>query len=170
MSCIQPTRCCQGNQARSIHGLVAVCWQLSWLMAESFRTVRMVEFHDTDMAGIMHFASFFVYMESAEHELIRSLGFSILTPFDNVLLSFPRVKASCEYLSPVKCEQELDIALTIARLGTKSITYNFQFQHEERQVAIGSMTSVCCRVQAHTPLVSIPIPAEISDKLKQYVV
>ena len=45
-------------------------------MAEPFRTTRLVEFHDTDMAGIMHFASFFHYMESAEHEFIRSLGFA----------------------------------------------------------------------------------------------
>jgi len=46
-------------------------------MPEPFQTSRLVEFHDTDMAGIMHFASFFIYMESAEHELYRSLGLSI---------------------------------------------------------------------------------------------
>ena len=31
-------------------------------MSEPFRIERLVEFHDTDMAGIMHFASFFHYM------------------------------------------------------------------------------------------------------------
>jgi acyl-CoA thioester hydrolase len=46
-------------------------------MPEPYRTTRLVEFHDTDMAGIMHFASFFVYMESAEHELLRSMGLSV---------------------------------------------------------------------------------------------
>ena len=48
-------------------------------MAKTFTTQRMVEFSDTDMAGIMHFASFFHYMESVEHEFIRSLGLSIYT-------------------------------------------------------------------------------------------
>ena len=28
---------------------------------------RRVEFSDTDMAGIVHFARFFVFMEAAEH-------------------------------------------------------------------------------------------------------
>ena len=36
-------------------------------MTDEFRTTRMVEFFETDMAGIMHFSTFFRYMESAEH-------------------------------------------------------------------------------------------------------
>ena len=35
---------------------------------------RRVEFRDTDAAGIAHFSTFFVWMESAEHELLRHAG------------------------------------------------------------------------------------------------
>ena len=63
----------------------------------SFTTTRRVEFGDTDMAGIMHFASFFVYMESAEHELYRSLGMSIHSIVEDEHISFPRVSARCDY-------------------------------------------------------------------------
>jgi acyl-CoA thioesterase FadM len=38
---------------------------------------RRVEFAETDAAGIVHFSSFFLYMEQAEHALFRSLGLSI---------------------------------------------------------------------------------------------
>ena len=38
----------------------------------TFTTTRRVEFGDTDMAGIMHFANFFRFMESAETEFLRS--------------------------------------------------------------------------------------------------
>ena len=41
------------------------------------RTSRRVEFCDTDMAGIVHFANFFRWMESAEVEFLRSLGLSV---------------------------------------------------------------------------------------------
>ena len=34
-------------------------------MIDEFRTTRMVEFSETDMAGIVHFANFFRYMEAA---------------------------------------------------------------------------------------------------------
>ena len=35
-------------------------------MTNPFRTTRRVEFADTDMAGIVHFANFFRFMEAAE--------------------------------------------------------------------------------------------------------
>jgi len=139
-------------------------------MAEPFRTTRLVEFHDTDMAGIMHFASFFHYMESAEHELLRSTGFSIFSTLDGEALSFPRVAVSCEFRSPARCEDLLDIEIRISRLGTKSVTYQFSFAHAGREVAQGRMTAVCCRVDPSHPLESVPIPSVVMEKLKQYVV
>ena len=40
-------------------------------MATPFRVTRRVEFHETDMAGIVHFSNFFRYMEFAEVEFLR---------------------------------------------------------------------------------------------------
>ena len=43
-------------------------------MAYEFKMKRQVEFADTDMAGIMHFANFFRFMEVTEHAFYRSLA------------------------------------------------------------------------------------------------
>jgi acyl-CoA thioester hydrolase len=137
-------------------------------MAEPFRTSRLVEFHDTDMAGIMHFASFFHYMESAEHEFLRSLGLSIHTTIDGELVSFPRVATSCQFKSPARCEEILDISIHISRLGSKSITYDFEFQIEGREVATGQITCVCCRVVPGEALQPMAIPADVVEKLRPY--
>ncbi len=137
-------------------------------MPEPFRTTRLVEFHDTDMASIMHFASFFHYMESAEHELIRSLGFGVHVVEDGRTISFPRVSAACDYLSPALCEQVLDITVLIARIGEKSVTYQFEFSHDGTVVATGSMTSVCCQIEPGSAPLSMPIPADMADKLRTY--
>jgi 4-hydroxybenzoyl-CoA thioesterase/acyl-CoA thioester hydrolase len=137
-------------------------------MAEPFQTSRLVEFHDTDMAGIMHFASFFVYMESAEHELLRSLGLSVHTQLEDEHISFPRVSASCNYVSPARCEDSLDIAVAVVRIGTKSVTYEFRFTCGGVEIATGSMTAVCCRVAAGKAPVSRALPAEVVAKLKTY--
>ena len=137
-------------------------------MAEPFRTTRLVEFHDTDMAGIMHFAAFFRYMESAEHELIRSLGFSVHSQIDGQTISFPRVSASCDYKSPVRCEEVLDIAIVVQRLGSKSITYKFEMKSEGREIAVGAISCVCCLVKPGGNITSIPLPTEIREKLAAY--
>ncbi len=139
-------------------------------MPEPFRTTRLVEFHDTDMAGIMHFASFFQYMESAEHELIRTAGFSVHGKIDGATLSFPRVAASCEFHSPALSEDILEIAVSLTRIGNKSLQYQMEFSIDGRKVASGKITSVCCRIEPGQPLVSVPLPAEIKEKLGQYLV
>jgi len=36
-------------------------------MASSFKMSRVVEFCETDMAGIVHFSNFYIWMEQAEH-------------------------------------------------------------------------------------------------------
>ena len=138
-------------------------------MPQPFRTSRLVEFADTDMAGIMHFSSYFRYMEAAEHELLRDLGFSVYTELDGDVVSFPRVAASCEFHSPARCEDVLDIGVTVERVGTKSVTYGFAFSQHGRDVATGTMTSVCCRVPHGESPVAIAIPETIASKLRALV-
>jgi 4-hydroxybenzoyl-CoA thioesterase/acyl-CoA thioester hydrolase len=135
-------------------------------MSAPFHTSRLVEFSDTDMAGIMHFSAFFRYMEAAEHELLRNLGLSVYSEIDGSPVSFPRVAASCQFHSPARCEEVLDIDVSVQRVGTKSVTYGFTFQHSGRLVATGEMTSVCCRVNHGQLPESIPIPDQVADKLR----
>ena len=47
-------------------------------MAYEFKFVRIVEFSETDMAGIVHFSNYCKYMEAAEHRFFRSIGYSIV--------------------------------------------------------------------------------------------
>ena len=42
-----------------------------------FWTSRRIEFSDTDLAGMAHFSRFFVFMETAEHQLLNALGTSV---------------------------------------------------------------------------------------------
>lgn len=135
-------------------------------MSTPFYTSRLVEFADTDMAGIIHFAAYFRYMESAEHELLRSMGFSVYSEIDGVPVSFPRVAAACEFDSPSRCEDMLDIAVTVRHVGHTSVTYGFDFSTQGRDVAHGTMTSVCCRVEHGKPPESMPIPEALAKQLK----
>jgi YbgC/YbaW family acyl-CoA thioester hydrolase len=71
------------------------------LMAAHFVTKRRVEFSDTDMAGIIHFASYYRYMEEAEHQFFRSLGLTVMQKVDDhTVLGWPRVSANCTFEAP----------------------------------------------------------------------
>jgi acyl-CoA thioester hydrolase len=132
---------------------------------EPFRSRRRVEFSDTDMAGMMHFANFFRFMESAECEFWRSLGLSVAWQTGGERLGFPRVSASCDYLKPARFEDVLDVAVTVQSVGTKSVTFGFEFTRSGEVLARGKVSVVCCRARPDRPLESVPIPDEIRAKL-----
>ncbi len=134
-------------------------------MHTEYQTKRKIEFADTDMAGIVHFTRFFVFMESAEHEFLRSLGTSVATEWNGNKIGWPRLAASCEYMSPLRFEDEVDIHLQVSRKGTKSLTYQFRFTHQGTDVARGEITAVCCITNPGEKLRAIPIPDFIADQI-----
>lgn len=134
-------------------------------MAEPFITRRRVEFRDTDAAGIAHFSVFFNYMEAAEHELLRSLGTSVLTSDSDGPISWPRVNVSCEYRGALQFEDEFEIHVRVERLGRTSVTYAFSFVKAGVECAHGKITAVCCRIVHGQPPKSIPIPAPLAAQL-----
>jgi acyl-CoA thioester hydrolase len=136
---------------------------------KSFRMSRIVEFGETDMAGIVHFSNFFRYMESAECALLRSLGLGVKLDWEGQTLGFPRVAATCDYLSPARFEDVLDVEVSALRIGTKSVTYGFDFSRQEDHIARGQVTSVCCLVLENHQLEPIEIPASYRALLEPYL-
>jgi 4-hydroxybenzoyl-CoA thioesterase/acyl-CoA thioester hydrolase len=134
-------------------------------MSGVFRTTRRVEFHHTDAAGIVHFSTFFIYMEEVEHEFLRTRGLSMMMRDEQGVISWPRVAAKCEYRSAAKFEDVLDVELQIARIGEKSVSWNFRFSLADREIAIGEVTAVCCRIADGQAPRGMAIPEEIRRKL-----
>lgn len=137
-------------------------------MSQVFKTERRVEFRDTDAAGIVHFSVFFAYMEEAEHELLRSVGLGVITDVGDQQISFPRVHAECDYRSPIKFEQMVGIEIVVQRIGTRSITYRFNFSCEGRAVADGLITVACCEMSGGGA-VAVPIPDFFVEALKPFL-
>jgi acyl-CoA thioester hydrolase len=132
-----------------------------------FTTQRRVEFRDTDAAGFAHFSAFFVYMEQAEHELLRQRGLSVVCRDDEGEISWPRVSAACDYRNPARFEDVLDVEVVVERLGQKSITYRFRFERDGLEIATGRTTAVCCRCRCGKPPQAIRIPAEFVRALHE---
>jgi YbgC/YbaW family acyl-CoA thioester hydrolase len=136
-------------------------------MTAPFRTTRRVEFGDTDMAGIVHFANFFRYMEAAEQEFLRARGLSVKMEWEGQALGFPRVSASCDFVQPARFEDVLTVTVGVSNVGRKSVTYSFEFTRGDEVIARGQVSTVCCRVSAGSPLESVEIPAAVREKLEQ---
>ena len=132
-----------------------------------FTTTRRVDFGDTDMAGIMHFANFFRFMESAEIDFLQSLGLSVSWRANGVKWGLPRRSASCDFQAPARFLDVLTIAVTVERVGAKSVTYRFDFANQRGEpLASGRITAVLCRHAEPGGLEAVGIPADIRAKLE----
>ena len=139
-------------------------------MPYEYKAVRRVEFSETDLAGIVHYANFFRYMETAEHAFFRALGVSIVTTTTDPPVGWPRVHASCDFRQPLRFEDEFEIHLLVAEKKSKALSYVIKFRKLNGpapvEVARGKLTVVCVTRDAHGKMSAAMIPAAIADQIE----
>jgi acyl-CoA thioester hydrolase len=133
-------------------------------------TIR-VPFHDVDSTGRIHFTAMFRYMEIAEHELRRSIGFPEATSFKDI--AFPRVHVECDFRGTIRYDDELTVEAQVDHIGRSSWTVafiarikqeagNIEQQGESSPVAEGHMTMVAMDQRTER---AIPLPEALRSAL-----
>ena len=122
----------------------------------------------------MHFSVFFAYMEEAEHEFLRQLGLGVMMNVDGTNISWPRVAANCNYRNTIRFEEVIDIDVAVAKIGTKSVTYDFNIRRDDTKIADGQVTTVCCKFEHDDRLEkkkmeSIAVPQQIIDAFSPFM-
>jgi acyl-CoA thioester hydrolase len=134
-------------------------------MPTEFSITHTVAFSETDMAGVVHFSNFFRMMEEVEHAFFRHVGLSVSMEWEQMHVSWPRVMAACEFITPLRFENQVELKLRITRLGEKSLSYEVDFLVAGQKAAVGKITSVCCQISKEG-MKAIPIPQQIRTKIE----
>jgi YbgC/YbaW family acyl-CoA thioester hydrolase len=132
--------------------------------AAEFVIQRRVQFAETDLAGVLHFANYYRMMEEVEHAFWRSLGESVMSQDGEGSISWPRVVTSCEYHAPARFEDVLELAFQVVGIGAQSLTFEVEFRREGQCIARGRIKAVCCRMVGGE-FRSTAIPAPLREKL-----
>ncbi len=138
-------------------------------MAYEFKQERRIEFAETDMAGIVHFSNYFRFMEAAEHDFFRSLGFTVHTTEDGVMQGWARVHAECDYQRPLHYGDTVEIHMIVREKGSTSFGYEFRFRLAGGgpEVARGRLKVVCvARGPGDDRMRASEIPADIAAKVE----
>jgi acyl-CoA thioester hydrolase len=125
---------------------------------------RRIQYRDTDASGIVHFSTFFVFCEEAEHALWREVGLSVEPRQTEI--GWPRVSASFEFLRALRFEDDIEVHLRVIGKTAKTLQYQALVMHDGRIAAAGTMTTICVEKRAGQPLRAIEIPADIADRFK----
>ena len=129
-------------------------------MSQVFEWSRLIEFYETDLAGIAHFSNFYRWMESAEHAFLRAHGISLHSEG----IGWPRVNANADFKRPIKFGDLIRVRVAIGEMRTRSIRYTFEFfvNDGDELHAVGEMTSVCVDLAT---MKAIEIPLKIREAL-----
>jgi YbgC/YbaW family acyl-CoA thioester hydrolase len=132
-----------------------------------FRYRRVVQFAETDLAGIVHFSTMFRYMEEAEHAMWRSIGLTIAERGGT--FGWPRLSAAMEFRNALRFEDEVEVVVRIAALKTRTIDYEFILRCGGTLVAMGTISCICARKQPDGTMRATEIPADVASKLRVFV-
>lgn len=85
-----------------------------------------VKFQDVDAGGIVFFGRFFEYAHAAFEEWMRAAGLAIADVLGRGDVGVPLAHAEADFHAPTRYDEELAIAVEVARLGATSLSCVFR--------------------------------------------
>src|SRR5689334_13934255 len=115
------------------------------MTAKPYIIEEYVRWSDVDFAGIIFYGSYVRFFEIAETELFRACGLPYARLFDRYDMFLPRKAVHSEFYFPARLDDRLRVATYVGRVGTKSMTLNFDvLRHGAPELcAAGWMVLVC---------------------------
>ena len=130
-----------------------------------FSTRITVNFGDTDPAGLVYFPNIFHFCHIAMERFFQEVcgvSYSKLTGEQHV--GFPTVQIDGEFTIPLRYGDEIEITMTVSKVGTKSISLSYKVTNSEGlPCAEVSQVIVAMDLSNHS---SIPIPDSIRQTLQ----
>lgn len=123
-----------------------------------------VRWSDVDFAGIIFYGSYVRFFEIAETELFRACGLAYKDVFDRYDIFLPRKAVHSEFFHPPRLDDRLRVATYVGRVGTTSMTLNFDVLRAGAPAlaAAGWMVLVCVDRERLRPR---PLPPALIDAL-----
>jgi len=138
-------------------------------MSGRFTIEEHVRWSDIDRAGIIYYGSFLRFFEIAETELFREVGLPYSEVFDRLDVWLPRVQIHFDFRKPLLLDDLIEVSACVSRFGNKSLTLHFDVtkKSEPGLVAEGHVVLACVSRSTFKP---VPVPDEIVDRLRRYLV
>jgi 4-hydroxybenzoyl-CoA thioesterase len=136
-----------------------------------FRTERAVRFEEVDAAGIAFFARFLNWCHEAMEAFFDPLPGGYAGLIIDRRIGFPAVHVSCDWKAPVRYGDTMRIDVSVAHLGTTSLTFRYTFTRlatsrgPEAHVATIDHVCVATSLDAMT---KIPLPPDCRTLLEAH--
>ena len=134
--------------------------------ARIFEVRDRVRWSDVDIAGIIYFGAYVRFIELAEMELFRDLGYPYGEMFEQLNIWLPRVHLDFDFYAPALMDDALLLRTHIAKLGSSSITLRMIVHNTRANEVDAAATLVVAAVDRAT-MKSRPLPEDFRTALQR---
>lgn len=101
-----------------------------------------VRWGDVDLAGVVRYDAFLRFVEHAEGEFFRALGYPLAELYGRGDVWLPRRMIHLDFLAPARLDELLRVAVTIGRIGESSIALEFAVARDADDTPLATITEV----------------------------
>ena len=124
-----------------------------------------IRYGDLDPQGHVNNSRFLTYLEQARFEYLLHLGLWDGKSFFEVGLIVADVHLS--YLAPIELTQKIQVGIRVAKIGNKSMRFEYRIEDVEYATALASGETVMVAYDYHQK-VSKPVPKEWRKKISEF--
>ena len=132
-----------------------------------FSTSVRVRWMECDAQGIVFNGAYMGYLEIAQAEYFRNLGFSIYRIAQRGYFDSAVVKATIEYKAPARVDDILELRARVPRIGNTSLTLDVEIYAEDSDSLLTVMQAVYVGFYPETGATR-PVPDEIRALVDHY--
>jgi acyl-CoA thioester hydrolase len=124
-----------------------------------------VRYAETDAQGIVFYAHYLTYFDTAITEYLRGLPFNYVEHVKQSGTDFHVVKATVEFFAPSHFDDEIEVHARTGKIGKSSLTFITEIfpKDEEKTLVKGEVVWVNTDQKAKK---SAPLPEELVVKLR----
>lgn len=123
-----------------------------------------VQLQEVDAAGVVFYATYFVYAHQAYERALLDAGFDLAALLAAGRFALPMVHAEADYRHPLRYGDMVEIAVAVGRVGGRSFTLVCTMTKGETVVATVTHVHACLDIASKA---SAALPAELVAALKQ---
>ena len=127
-----------------------------------------VRYAETDQMGVVHHASYLIYMEEGRTALMRQLGF----PYEGVEergFAMAVRKIDVRYRQAARYGDQIRVRTTVERFRSASIVYGYEMSRVSDGTALLTATSEVACLALRDGFRPAPIPGDIREALELYL-
>ncbi|MFH1621871.1 MAG: thioesterase family protein [Candidatus Omnitrophota bacterium] len=95
-----------------------------------------VRYADTDQMGVVYYANYFVWLEIARTEFLRSHGLDYRSIEREKQLALPAIEAYCQYKAPARYDEIIVIKTKVSQVKNSSLRFDYELYNKENNLLL----------------------------------